>query len=95
MKKCGGRDGGVWEGVRCVGGVVVWGRGGVCGGRGGDVWEGQRSEVRSSPGHRHALKGKCVCMCVACTRPCVSPSLLHMSVYRNKVMSAILLSFVS
>ena len=94
MKKCGGRDGGVWEGVRGVGGVVVWGRGGVCGGRGGDVWEGQRSEVRSSPGHRHALKGKCVYVCCVYTSMCV-PLTLHMSVYRNKVMSAILLSFVS
>ena len=46
MEVCGGRDGGVWEGRRCMVGVVeeCGGRGKVCGecGRGGDVWEGVR-----------------------------------------------------
>ena len=51
VEVCGGRDGGVWEGWRCmVGGVEeCGGRGKVCGergggecGRGGGVWEGVR-----------------------------------------------------
>ena len=51
MEVCGGRDGSVWEGWRCmvVGVEECGGRGKVCGergggecGRGGGVWEGVR-----------------------------------------------------